>query len=116
MDFTVVVAGGYHEVEASRSVEFLYGSVQQNGEVELDQEWIFGPSLPLGINLAAMVEELEWNAVLLVGGADETVSNAIYRLNLKQNTWEKLPQKLQTPRYGHVAVLLPPEYSKYCHD
>ena len=99
-EFSVVVAGGWSKrIEHMSSVEVL--DVRSS-------EWRAGPSLPIGINGASMVEDHS-GGVLLIGGANGTFLGTIYRLAHANSGWILLPQKLKVARIFATAFLVPDE-------
>ena len=101
-DKSVIVVGGYYYGRLSSTEVFDVGS----------SEWKSGPELPFGIMLAAMVEDPSGGVVLIGGYNKERKElSTLFRLPHAGSgaTWEEMPQKLKTARYGHTAFLIPDE-------
>jgi hypothetical protein len=75
--------------------------------------WRNGPAPP--VFFGAMVDHPD-GGVILVGGKEpypkDNAVDTLYRLAHAgpSATWELLPVKLETPRWGHLALVLPDYY------
>ena len=101
-EFSIIIVGGLDEDEYKESVEVLDAG---------SDSWRFGPSLfPIA---GSQMVEMSDGSVVLVGGITDDVSgiDGLYQLDNAgpDSDWRKLPQKLQTGRYGHTAFLVPDE-------
>ena len=109
---------GYHH--KSNSIIAAGGRFGSPVEVlrldDVDPQWQYGPELPQGINLAAMVEYPEDDSLILIGGYgyhSHAVLSNIYKLRDTDAdaTWEKMTQELKIARHYHVAFLIPDEFT-----
>ena len=71
------------------------------------QKWHAGPSLPVEISYASMVEHPAVGIVLVGGQSGHTLLNTIYYLPNVNANWKEMTQKLVTPRRYHNAFLVP---------
>ena len=74
--------------------------------------FIVGPQLPNRCGYPSMVTTPDGQGVILLGCAQSRES--IFQLTKKNNgqfSWNILPQKIQNPRYGSIAMLIPDEFT-----
>ena len=69
-----------------------------------------GPELPDPCGYPSMVTSPDGQGVILLGCAQSR--ETLFELTRKKNgqfSWNILPQKIQNPRYGSIAMLVPDE-------
>ena len=71
-----------------------------------------GPELPDPCGYPSMVTSPDGQGVILLGCAQSR--ETLFQLTKKKNgqfSWNILPQKIQNPRYGSIAMLIPDEFT-----
>lgn len=101
-DKSVIVVGGFYK----KSTELL-----DTGS----SKWRSGPELPFNVYAAVMVE-IPLGGVVVIGGYgnNDVHLDTLFRLTHADAgaRWEKMPQKLKTPRVHFAAFLIPDEIAK----
>jgi hypothetical protein len=101
--YSVVVAGGHN---ATAGVSLNSVEILDN----LNGQWREGPPLRFELRYGASVEDPD-GGLILVGGQRSEDRSEIYRLPHAgpDAEWRLMKQALESPRFGHFALLVPDE-------
>jgi len=81
-----------------------------SSEILIDgtSSWSNGPVFPRPLTASQVIDSPN-GGCCMVGGYPQasTVYNSITCLQYLSSSWIDLPQTMQTPRYGHVAITVP---------
>jgi hypothetical protein len=100
-------------------LEFLSTSTKDTSSVEILDDgagaWRNGPSLPVTLTAASMVEDNNGGLFLIGGYSFQYLQSldTIYRFPHSAAQWELIPQRLKSARTFLVAFLIPDNIT-YC--